>query len=94
MLALDMTKVAFTDPFRLRGPFEVKYSDDEAPIWNPLAEGESLVQQAERALLTKQKARWAYQKEYRFIIHRGDDITLGDYAMPPAALACAPLAGD
>ncbi len=48
------------------------------------------MKQTDRALLHK-ATKWAYQKEYRFIMHGDNDITLGDYEMPPGALGCVAL---
>lgn len=89
-LQLDMTKLIESEPYILRGPFEVMYRDGAKSFWDPLADDESRQAQTDDHLLRK-GAKWAYQKEWRFIMHREAERTVGEYQMPVDALSAAIL---
>ena len=89
-LQLDVTKLIESEPFLLRGPFEVMYRDGPKSFWNPMADEESRQAQTDDHLLRK-GTKWAYQKEWRFIMHRGAEKTVGEYQMPVEALSAVIL---
>jgi hypothetical protein len=50
-----------------------------------LADKQLQIEQTAAHLLQKTK-KWEYQKEHRFILHRGSEPTIGEYEMPVNAL--------
>lgn len=84
-LSLDMTKIVDTDYYRLRGPFEVKYHDGVKERWDPRTDPAGQLAQTEDHLLRKAE-RWKYQKEWRFLLHRDRECTVGEHPMPADAL--------
>jgi hypothetical protein len=89
-LRLDMAKVIEREPFLLRGPFEVIYGNGPKMIWDPLAGKNLQLAQTDDQLLRKAE-KWAYQKEWRFFMHRDADRTVGEYPMPTDALSAVIL---
>jgi len=89
-LQLDVTKLMESEPFLLRGPFEVMYRDGPKSFWDPMADEESRQVQTDDHLLRK-GTKWAHQKEWRFIMHRGAEKTVGEYQMPVEALSAVIL---
>ncbi len=85
-LGLDMTQVVNDDNFGLRGPFQVSYSDQRKMAWDPRPQGIHRLAQAEDHLLRKQTA-WKYQKEWRFIMHKDNEKTVGYHSVPCGALS-------
>jgi hypothetical protein len=84
-LCLETLQIVSAADYAERGPFEVMYSDDPKHPWDPRGDKSYQVAQTEDHLIRK-STKWAYQKEWRFIVHRGRESTVGDHPMPPAAL--------
>ncbi len=89
-LQVDMTKIIESEHYYLRGPFEVLYRDGPKTAWDPLADKESQREQTDDHLLRK-SSKWAYQKEWRFIMHREEERTVGEHPMPVDALSAVIL---
>jgi hypothetical protein len=89
-LRLDMTKLINREPFLLRGPFEVTYRNGPKMIWDSQAGKDLQLAQTEDQLLRKGE-QWAYQKEWRFFMHRGADRTVSEHPMPTDALSAVIL---
>lgn len=85
-LQLDMTKLIKSEHYLLRGPFEVMYRDGPKSVWDPVADSETQQAQTDDHLLRK-SSKWAYQKEWRFIMHRAAERTVGEHPMPVDALS-------
>jgi hypothetical protein len=79
-LCLDMTKIIHTEYYRLRGPFQVKYDDGPKQPWDPRANGDQIAQTEDHLL--RKRREWEYQKEWRFILHRNKECTVGEHSMP------------
>jgi hypothetical protein len=79
-----------SDPYRERGPFEVIYRDGPKSSWDPHGNKQSQRAQAEDHLLRK-SSKWACRKEWRFLMHRGAERTVGEYSMPRNALSAVIL---
>lgn len=84
-LCLETFEIASAPDYAERGPFEVRYSDDPKRPWDPRGDQSYQVAQTEDHLMRK-STKWAYQKEWRFIVTRGSESTVGDHPMPPTAL--------
>jgi hypothetical protein len=84
-LCLETLKIAFAADYIERGPFEVIYSDDPKLPWDPRGDRDYQNAQTEDHLLRKGTI-WAYQKEWRFFLHRGEESTVGFHPLPPEAL--------
>lgn len=84
-LCLETLKIAFAAGYIERGPFEVMYSDGPKHPWDPRGNKTYQNAQTEDHLLRKGTI-WAYQKEWRFFLHRGEESTVGLHAIPPDAL--------
>jgi hypothetical protein len=84
-LRLETLEIVSDADYTERGPFEVLYSDEERHPWDPRGDQSYQLAQTEDHLLRK-KTKWAYEKEWRFIMHRGSESSVGDHPMPPAAL--------
>lgn len=82
-LVLDTLEVAaqYVD----RGPFEVRYSDDPKLPWDPRGSKSYQIAQTEDHLCRK-ATKWQSQKEWRFILHKDREPTVGYHPMPSAAL--------
>ena len=89
-LQLDMTKLIESEHYLLRGPFEVMYRDGPKSAWDPLADEASQQGQTEDCLFRK-SSKWACQKEWRFIMHRVAERTVGEHSMPLDALSAVIL---
>jgi hypothetical protein len=81
---LETLKFASSSNYIERGPFEVVYSDDLKLPWDPRGKSYQVAQTADHLL--RKGTKWAYQKEWRFIMHRGEEPTVGFHTMPPVAL--------
>lgn len=84
-LRLETLEIVSAADYAERGPFEVIYSDDPKHPWDPRGDKSYQVAQAEDHLMRK-RTRWAYEKEWRFIMHRGRESTVGYHPIPSAAL--------
>jgi hypothetical protein len=84
-LELDTLKVANSQKYLYRGPFEINYSDEPKLLWDPRLPDSLQLVQTEDHLLRK-SAKWAYQKEWRFIMYDGDKKTVRDHSIPPDAV--------
>ena len=84
-LRLETLEIVSAEDYAERGPFEVIYSDDPKHSWDPRGDKSYQVAQAEDHLMRK-STKWAHEKEWRFIMHRGRESTVGDHPIPPAAV--------
>ena len=84
-LMLETLKIAFAPEYIERGPFEIIYSDDPKLAWDPRGSKTFQNAQTEDHLLRK-GTKWAYEKEWRFFLHCGEELTVGMHPLPPDAL--------
>ena len=82
---LETLKIAFAPEYIERGPFEIIYSDDPKLAWDPRGSKTFQNAQTEDHLLRK-GTKWAYEKEWRFFLHCGEELTVGMHPLPPDAL--------
>jgi hypothetical protein len=86
-ICFEASKLAFDSDFVGRGPFQVRYSDDQKQVWDPRRSTASQLAQTEDHLFRKM-ARWSYQREWRFVIipDKTNESTVGNHAIPFQAL--------
>ena len=89
-LMLKTLKIAFARDYIERGPFEIMYSDNPKLAWDPRGSKSFQNAQTEDHLLRK-GTKWAYEKEWRFFLHRGEEPTVGMHPLPPDVLLAVVL---